>query len=414
VSTENTKRDEAKAEGAAGDVPRPESSGSPGSANPKVQSDVQSGEDKFRPEAIAARMDSIGEETDAERLAREEERKLLERKRQTKQGKQGLQASASKRLAKIGEGTVKRPSTVTGPTPAEADALLEGVARLRRSIRDHRQAFQALVTVAVLGGVGVLGWIYWQDKRNEDASAALAQGFAAELGQVVDKSDDDDDENRAKALYPTFKSTADQREAALAKYRSVEAKYAGTGAAILARLAEASLLLDAGDAKAAASAYDEVRASPLAQADAEVRGRALEGRGFACELLARTDEANADKHRDEALSAFRDMQSADMKGMRELGRYHEARMLLAKGDREKAIEILKEVYKSVSEGGDSHRFPFLEFAVEDRLRELDPQALPPKTSKLAPGPGSDTASENPQVQDLLRQLRSKGKGGVTP
>ncbi|HXN33634.1 MAG TPA: hypothetical protein VN894_17315, partial [Polyangiaceae bacterium] len=35
-------------------------------------------EDRFRPEAIAARVDQIGEETDLDRVAREEEKKLLE------------------------------------------------------------------------------------------------------------------------------------------------------------------------------------------------------------------------------------------------------------------------------------------------------------------------------------------------
>src|SRR3984957_7611905 len=54
------------------------------------------GEDQFRPEAIAARVDTFGEETEIDRIAREEEKKLHERK---KKGKKGLQAAASKRLS---------------------------------------------------------------------------------------------------------------------------------------------------------------------------------------------------------------------------------------------------------------------------------------------------------------------------
>ena len=65
--------------------------------------------DKFRPEAIAARIDTLGEESEVDRIAREEEQKLALRKKQTT-GKRGLEAAASKRLANIGEGTVKRPS----------------------------------------------------------------------------------------------------------------------------------------------------------------------------------------------------------------------------------------------------------------------------------------------------------------
>ena len=41
-----------------------------------------------------------------------------------------------------------------------------------------------------------------------------------------------------------FKTYEDRREAALKKYREVEARFPKTGAAILARLAEGSLLLD--------------------------------------------------------------------------------------------------------------------------------------------------------------------------
>src|SRR5271168_5315512 len=54
-------------------------------------------EDRFAPGAIAARVNSIGEETDLDRIAREEEQKLAER-RGGKKGKRGLEAAASKRL----------------------------------------------------------------------------------------------------------------------------------------------------------------------------------------------------------------------------------------------------------------------------------------------------------------------------
>ncbi len=180
----------------------------------------------------------------------------------------------------------------------------------------------------------------------------LAKAFADEHGRVSDKEADDDDEPKAKQLYPTFKSAAERRDAALAKYRTVESKYPGTGAAILARLAEASLLLDAGDAKGALGAYGDVRGSALAQADAEVRGRAIEGIGFANELLAQAEGADKGKHLDAALAAYRDLAQVDVKGLKELGLYHQARVVLAKGDKAKAIELLKEAHKLVSEPGD--------------------------------------------------------------
>jgi hypothetical protein len=376
--------------------------------------------DRFRPDAIAARVDRIGDETELDRIARQEEQKLLERRKQQKKtGKRGLEAAASKRLAKIGEMAVKRPSAAADAYVPEADPLLERIRRARQWIQQHQQLFGGLVAVAVLGVSGALGWTYWQNKRAAEASGILAQGFADEHGHVSDKDDDEEDGSKARQLYPTFKSIAERQGAALAKYREVESKYPGTGAAILARLAEAGLLFDQGDARGAISAYEDVKTSPLAQADAEVRGRALEGVGFARELLAQTDAANKDKHLDDALAAFKALEQIDLKGFKELGMYHQARVLQAKGETAKAVEILKEVEKRVTEPGESHPFSYLEFVVDDRLRELDPAALPPKAAKKsgggAPGGGGLDMS-NPQVQELIRQLQQQGqqKGGPTP
>ncbi len=375
-------------------------------------------ENKFRSAAIAARVDRIGEETELDRVSREEEKKLFDRKRTLKKG--GLEAAASKRLAKIGEGKVKRPSAAVDGMVPEADPLLERAARASKWIREHRETFGAAVAVAVLAAGGFLGWTYWQDKRNTDASAMLAEALADQHGHVSDKEDEDDDDAKSRQLYPTFKSAAERRDAALAKNRAVESKYAGTGAAILARLDEGSLLLDAGDAKGAASAYEDVKASALAQADGAVRGRALEGIGFADELLAQTDSANKDKHLDDALAEFQALEHVELNGFNELGMYHQARVLQAKGDKPKAIELLKEVEKRVTEPGENHLFSYLEFVAEDRLRALDPTALPPKASKStggeqgrpSGGAQSNPDSNDPQVQRLIEQL--KRKGGAPP
>jgi hypothetical protein len=396
-----------------------EPTGAEGTSGSGDEAVPEEAHDKFRPEAIAARVDRIGEETDLDRVSREEENKLLERKKTQK--KRGLEAAASKRLAKIGEGTVKRPSALTGAVSPDADPLLERAARAGEWIKEHRQTFGALVAVAVLGAAGFAGYSYWQDKRNNGASVLLAQALSDQHGQVSDKVPDDDDDTKQQPLYPTFKTAAERRDAALAKYRDVESKYAGTGAAILARLAEGSLLLDAGDAKGASAAYAEVKDSALGQADSEVRGRALEGIGFADELLAQSDAANKDKHLSDALDQFVKLENVDVDGFKELGMYHQARVQQAKGDKAKAVELLKDVQKRVSEPGDSKPFSYLEFVAEDRLRALDPTALPPKAPKGPPpgaqqrpmggagaGPGGLDMSD-PQVQKLIEQLKKKGQ-----
>jgi hypothetical protein len=152
-----------------------------------------------------------------------------------------------------------------------------------------------------------------------------------------------------------------------------------------------------------------------------VRGRALEGIGFADELLAQTDAAGKDGHLDAALAAYKQLEQVDLKGFKELGQYHQARVLQAKGEKAKAIELLKDVEKRVAEPGSEHPFSYLEYVVEDRLRALDPTALPPKPKAPhgmgAPG-GPDVDMNDPQIQELLRQLQQQGGqgggGGLPP
>src|SRR5262249_18547938 len=156
----------------------------------------------------------------------------------------------------------------------------------------------------------------------------------------------------------------ERRDAALGKLRDVESRFPGTGAAILARLAEGSLLLDGRKADEAVRAFSDVGASSLAHVDAEVRGRALEGLGFAYELKGDPDNA---------LKTFRELENTvDVLGFKELGMYHQARVYEAKGDKDKAKELLKTVHERINKPGDNYPFPYLKEVADDRLRALDP------------------------------------------
>jgi len=123
-------------------------------AEPPPGDDQAAAGDNFRPEAIAARVEGLGEEDAPDRLAREEEQKLLER-RKGKKGKKGLEAAASKRLAKIGEVKVKRPSALTEGASADADPLLERAgtaAHLEHQIGAAQEGVPAAIEVRPLLG----------------------------------------------------------------------------------------------------------------------------------------------------------------------------------------------------------------------------------------------------------------------
>jgi hypothetical protein len=370
-------------------------------------------DDKFRPEAIAARLDKLGQASDEEKLAEAEERKLNQRRTETKSG---LELAASRRLAKIGEQAVKRP-TAAGITVQ--DPFTARVASLGGWMQKHKETTASVVAMAVLGIGVVFGWMFWQDRRTAQASALLGTALADENGPIVKGDDDSADVNTVTgAVYPTFKSEEDRRQAALESLRKLESKYSGTGAAIVARLSEASLLLDAKDGKGALAAYEDVKSSALGKADPEVQGRAFEGIGFAEELLATEDAPNHDKHLDDAMTAYRGVEAVDVDGFKELGMYHRARLLLAKGDKSQALDVLKDADKRVSEAGENRPFPYLRPALEDAMKSIDPSAVPSHPAKGTGAGPNGTDMSDAKIQELIRQLqdqqKSKAPAGSTP
>jgi hypothetical protein len=296
------------------------------------------------------------------------------------------------------------------------DALARGLSGASRWLRKNFGALQWVIIAAVAGGVGY--WVYDSRSTNraEAASADLLKGALIERGRVVAGTTTKNDQENPDDPTPVFKSVEEKRDTALASYRKVTSAHPGTGAAILARLGEAGVLLDKRDWDGALAAYNDVKASPLAAADITVRGRALEGVGLALE---------GKKDPEGAAKAFRELGNTDARGLKELGMYHEARILFAKGDNDKAKELLKgarQRLKSVESpskspvpmpGGESRPFGFLESQIEDLLKRIDPKALADEAPVPGPGvPGGKSATpENLKKlqEELQRKLQEKAK-----
>lgn len=366
-------------------------------------------DDAANPAAIARRVAALGADDETEALAREEERKLAERRAAKKKGKKkgGLEAAASKKLAKIG--TRAEPKR-TVAVAADADPLIERTAKLSEWAKKNQKLVQVvgLGLVAVL--LGIAGFLYYDNKRETEASMSLTKAVEAQRAQVGEpKKDDDDDDNKPLS----FKTYDDRRAAALKQYKEVQAKFPGTGAAILARLAEGSLLLDKRDADGAVAAFNEVKASPLAAADHEVKGRALEGLGFAHELKAQATPAEKDKHLDAALAAFKELESSvAVRGFKELAKYHQARVLMGKGDKDAAKELLVKLKEELAKPEEPiasglpmpPQFPFLKEVTQDRLHEIDPAAAP----KMPAGAGGGMNLSPEQIKKMIEQMQKKG------
>ena len=91
--------------------------------------------------------------------------------------------------------------------------------------------------------------------------------------------------------------------------------------------------------------------------------------------------------------------------------YHQARVYELKGDKDKAKELLKSLHERVTKPGENHPFPYLEQVTDDRLRALDPTALPAKQSgpmgPMGAGAGGNPKMSEAQMKALIEQLKKQ-------
>ena len=373
-------------------------------------------EDAANPAVIARRVAALGADDATEALAREEERKLAERRAAKKKGKKkaGLEVAASKKLAKIG--TRAEPKR-TVAVAADADPLIERTAKLSEWAKKNQKTVQLVGVVLCVGLLGIAGFLWYDHKRETEASMILAKAVEAQQAPVGEPPKNEEEDDNRPTYYKTYD---DRRAAALKQYRDVESKFAGTGAAILARLAEGSILLDKREADNAISAFNDVKGSPLATADSEVKGRALEGIGFAHELKAVAVPAEKDKELDLALAAFKELENAaDVKGFKELAMYHQSRVLQNKGDKDKAKEILLSLKERLSKSEESvapglpapPAFPYLKEMAMDRLHDIDPTAVPKSSTHGSRGGGAPGTNFSPeQLRKMMEDAQKRGGG----
>lgn len=293
------------------------------------------------------------------------------------------------------------------------DALARGMAGTGRWLRTNFATIQWVIVGAVVVAIGYGVYDYRANKKAEAASSELIKGTVAEKGRISGATASKPEEDLPDDPTPVFKSVDERRDTALASYRKVTSSYPGSGAAILARLGEAGVLLDKRNWDGALAAYRDVKASPLATVDASVRGAALEGIGLALEGKGQVDEA---------LKAFHELEGTNMIGQKELGLYQQARILFAKGDTDKAKELLTSARERIKkessgssppQGGESHPFGFLESQVDDLLRRIDPTAVPSAPPPRSGGGKGMSAEDMQRLQEQL-QLRMKEQQSKTP
>jgi hypothetical protein len=289
------------------------------------------------------------------------------------------------------------------PSEMVDDALTRSASAAGKWLRKNFSVIQWVIVGAIVAGGGYAFYQSQTEKKSANASDALIAGVKADRGRVM-AEDKRSDEDKADDPTKVFKTAEERADNALASYRKVESGHAGTGAAILARLGEGGALLDKRDYNGALEAFSQVASSTLAGADSDVKARALEGLGFAKE---------GKKDFDGAITTFKEL--AGMAGYKELGQYHEARMLLAKGDKDKAKDLLKQVYDVLEKPTEVKSTGYLKAAVEDTLRRIDPSLVPQKAAIGGGAKGGSMSQEEIEraikkfKENLEKQAKEKEK-----
>jgi tetratricopeptide (TPR) repeat protein len=284
------------------------------------------------------------------------------------------------------------------PSEMVDDALARGGDRVLKFLKGNWKALQWVITAVLLGVVGLVGWQWWSGKESGEASLLLGKALASESAVVIPAEEDDrTDEEKKNDLRTVYPSEDERTKAALDQYRQAAAESPGTGAAILARLGEAGVLLDRREWDAAISAYQQVIDSELGKADKDVKGRALEGRGFAEEGKAQYDDA---------IKAFERLGELGGDLWKATALYHQARMYLRKEQKDKAKELLQEALKVIDKGRSENAavltadpYRSIKKQTEEELRRIDPAAIPPK----APPGGAGALPD-----EVKRALEQKG------
>lgn len=421
------KEREEAAEKEGEEAERPEEAGEDASAG-KERADDEDAEEADRAARVAEALGVAPEEAEGETAAGEGEAEAkseeeapapnraqrrrdeaLERRRKRKgvaSKKDGDDAALPKdKNKRAKELLARRREAASEQKPAQLDAsemvddaLARGWAGTVKWLRKNLPVIQWVIAAGLLGVGGFVTYTYVTQRTLGAASGLLASGALAEAGYVQqeDKRSDDD-----KELDPSlvFKTAEERENKALESYRKTQQEHAGSGAAILAKLGEAGVLLDKRDWDKAIEAFDAVLKTPLASADADIKGRCIEGIGLA-------KEGKGDM--EGAATELRRLETIDAKGYKELSQYHQARLLVAKGtddDRGKAKDLLKAAYDKLKEPSlDKKPMPYLERSIEQLLKVLDPSLVPEKDSMSSVRGGQMSQEE---LQQRLRKIQEE-------
>ncbi len=320
-------------------------------------------------------------------------------------------AKAAKKAVKKAELKEERAAQLRTPEPAptaeqeEEDAVEQikesalGQAAIHAQdwAKSNEKIVYGVLGVAALALVGWFGYSYVNESNAVAAGAALDEAVRISRAEIREEGEDEpsaEDEDEV-----SFATVEERSTAALEAYRRVISQHGSTDAAGWARLGEARLLLESGEAEDARGAFQAAIASH--GADPVVAMRAYEGIGFTYEEEENWEEAR------ESFERIRDLDNGAYAAVAD---YNLARVRLATGDEVGAQTALEALVDSIRESSDSAEpeFPYVLAQAQTLLRELDPSSA---DGAEAPALGAGASEE--EIMEMIRRAM-EGRGGAPP
>jgi predicted negative regulator of RcsB-dependent stress response len=293
------------------------------------------------------------------------------------------------------------------------DALARGTHNIGLWLKKNFGIIQWVVVLGVAGGIGYKVYSVRHERSIGETSDKLVAALEAEAGTVGEQNTEPDRYTGLIDDRPHFATEEERLKAAAAAYKAAASSTLGG----FAKLGEAGILFDQAKYKEALAAYEAARDSDLAKRDNDVRGRAIEGVGLSQEALGNTDAA---------LKSFRELENSGISGFGLLGIYHQARVSYAKGDVEKAKELITTAQKKLADKAkDKPRVPgmppgYLEASVRDLLSIIDPSAaatmagpssIDPALLQKLRGESANGKMTPERLQEILKGLTGPGAPG---
>jgi hypothetical protein len=252
-----------------------------------------------------------------------------------------------------------------------------------------------IILVIIVGGIVVNSII---DNTRAKASALLSDGFDAYLAPIIPAAEVPKDFKKKQPDFLFYETRKARAEEAQKRFDKAATEEAGTPVGAIARLGAAASYFDLGAFDKAAAGY-EAFLSEVDDGGAWLKANALEGLGQALEAQGKIDEAR---------KRYKELGDLDAGTPSLMGRYHEARIAVRKGETDAAKKLLTGVLDTIKERGqiDALNYPFV--ASRELLLSIDPGADVP--SLPSAGVNGLDGIDPEMLQQLLQAKQAAGAG----